>query len=276
MRLRSQLSAQVLLIAIFAALASAEPIAELHASNYINDFAGVLSEPTTNRLNDVCRQIDEKAGAQIAVVTINSLDGSDIESYANTLFRKWGVGEKSSKKGVLILLAVKDHRYRTEVGYGLEPILPDGKVGGFGREAVPSLRGGDYNAAVSLMVMRVAIVIAQDAGVQLSNATVPVGPVNTETPDSGTDWGSIIFIVLFGGMGLLYVLYRGSQSNNRRGGRGGWGGGGFWGSGSGGFFGDSGSSGGGFSWGGGGFGEGGGFGGFGGGDSGGGGASGSW
>ena len=98
MRLWSKLSALLLPIAVFAALASAEPIAELHASNYVNDFAGVLSERTTNQLNDVCRQIDEKAGAQIAVVTIHSLDGSDIESYANTLFRNWGVGDKSSKK----------------------------------------------------------------------------------------------------------------------------------------------------------------------------------
>ena len=75
----------------------------------------------------------------MAVVTVISLDGSDIESYASDLFKQWGIGGDLNNRGVLILLSVGDHRYRTEVGYGLEPILPDGKVGGFGREAVPLL-----------------------------------------------------------------------------------------------------------------------------------------
>lgn len=252
-------------------LASAEPITKLHASNYVNDFAGVLDERTTTQLNDICRQIDLKAGAQIAVVTINSLDGSDIESYGNTLFRTWGVGDKSSKKGVLILLAVQDHRYRTEVGYGLEPILPDGKVGGFGREAVPFLRQNNYNGAVSLMVSRVAVVIAQDAGIELSNAPPPT--TATDSTENNLGIGTILLVVLGGGIFFLYLLKKAANTTNRRGGRGGWGGG-YWGSGGGGFF-DNSSSGGG--WGGGGFGGGGGgFGGFGGGDSGGGGASGSW
>ena len=180
MSLRAKLTIVIWLSIAFTVLAPAEPIAKLHASNYVNDFAGVLDEHTTTQLNDVCRQIDQKAGAQIAVVTVNSLDGSDIESYANTLFRAWGVGDKSSKKGVLILLAVQDHRYRTEVGYGLEPILPDGKVGGFGREAVPFLRQNNYNGAVSLMVSRVAAVIAADAGIELSNAP----PLPTTATDS--------------------------------------------------------------------------------------------
>jgi uncharacterized protein len=272
MSFKAKIAAHLLLIAVFTALAAAEPISQLHASNYVNDFAGVLSQQATTKLNDVCRQIDEKAGTQIAVVTINSLDGSDIESYANTLFQTWGVGNKKTNKGVLILLAVSDHKYRTEVGYSLEPILPDGKVGGFGREAVPFLRQNDYNGAVSLMVIRVAAVIAQDAGVQLSNADAPA-PVASQTRDSsGIDWGTVIFIIVLGGIGVLSLISKASGSNNRRGGRGGWGGGGFWG-GSGGFFDNHGSGG----WGGGGFGGGGGgFGGFGGGSSGGGGASGSW
>ena len=73
-------------------------------------------------------------------MTINTLDGSDIESYAVDLFKKWGIGQKATDRGVLILYAIQDHRARIEVGYGLEPILPDGKVGGFQREAVPLMR----------------------------------------------------------------------------------------------------------------------------------------
>src|SRR6266851_5081056 len=149
-------------------LLHAEPIAQLRPTDYVNDFANILDQGTVKRLDDICQQIDQKAHAQIAVVTINSLDGSDIESYANNLYRQWAIVSKATNRGVLVLLAVKDHKYRIEVGYGLEPILPDGKVGGFGREAVPLLKQNDYSGAVSLMTSRVADVIAQDAGVELT------------------------------------------------------------------------------------------------------------
>src|SRR6266705_1491244 len=118
-------------------LLHAEPVSKLHPTDYVNDFAHVLDQGTIAQLDDTCQQIEQKAHAQIAVVTINSLDGSDIESYGNNLYKQWGVGSKATNRGVLVLLMVKDHKYRIEVGYGLEPILPDGKVGGFGREAVP-------------------------------------------------------------------------------------------------------------------------------------------
>jgi uncharacterized protein len=248
-----------------------EPISQLHPTDYVNDFAHVLDQATIAQLDDTCRQIDEKAHAQIAVVTIQSLDGSDIESYAVALYKKWGVGSKSTNRGVLVLVATQDHRYRIEVGYGLEQILPDGKVGGFGREAVPFLRQNDYSGAISLLVSRVAGVIAQDAGVQLTGSP-PVAPEPTpQAHDEGLSSGWIaililVFIILIAtrfGRGLLLGFFLGGGGLGGR--RGGWGGGTF----------------GGGSWGGGGFGGGswgggGGFGGFGGGSSGGGGASGGW
>jgi uncharacterized protein len=236
----------------------AEPVSQLHPSNYVNDFAHVLSDSTVTELNDISKQLDEKAHAQVAVVTINSLEGSDIESYAVALFQSWGIGAKSTNRGVLILFAIKDHRYRTEVGYGLEPILPDGKVGGFGREAVPLLRQGDYNAAVRLMSLRVADVIAQDAGVELSGAGQLPPP--RQLPSGRISVGGIVLIVIvlvvFAATPLGSLLWLLLFSNLGGGSRSAWGGGAF---------------------GGGGWGRGGGgFGGFGGGMSGGGGASGSW
>jgi uncharacterized protein len=232
----------------------AEPVKSLKPTGYINDFAGVLDSETTAKLTNVCQQIDDKAHSQIAVVTINSLDGSDIETYAVTLFKQWGIGAKATNKGVLILLAVKDRQYRTEVGYGLEPILPDGKVGGFGREAVPFLRQNDYNGAVSLMTLRVANVIAQDAGVTLSDAE-PVEAPQRDPRDGKLSGTTILILIVIGIIVLVtpplrHALFWMLILFNS-GGRGGFGGGGFGGGG-------------------------GGFGGFGGGSSGGGGASGSW
>ncbi len=241
-------------------LLHAEPIAQLRPTDYVNDFANILDQGTVKRLDDICQQIDQKAHAQIAVVTINSLDGSDIESYAVNLFKKWGVGSKASDHGVLILLAVQDRKYRIEVGYGLEPILPDGKVGGFGREAVPFLRQSNYSGAILLMTSRVADVIAQDAGITLTGARPEISEQPQEHLGKGISPGGMVVLAII----IVLVLFVPPLRRIL-----------FWmilfgGGGGGGYRGGGYSGGGGFG------GGGGGFGGFGGGSSGGGGASGGW
>jgi len=243
---------------------AAEPIASLRPTNYVNDFAGVLDAATEARLNDLCLQVDQKAAAQIAVVTVKSLDGQDAVSYAVALYQKWGIGAKGKDRGVLILVATDDHKYWTTVGYGLEAILPDGKVGGFGREAVPLLKSGDYAGAVTLMTGRVASVIAEDAGVTLENQPRLAAPEQQPAPHIGP--GTVlllVFIFFFIVAPILRMIFRGG------------GGSGCLGLLLGMFLGSGGGGGGGGGFGGGGFG-GGGFGGFGGGSTGGGGAGGSW
>ena len=133
------------IVVFFAVLCAAEPIASLKPTGYVNDFAGVLTPQTKSSLDNLGTELDQKAHAQLAVVTVKSLDGDDIDDYAVKLFKQWGIGGKQSDRGVLILAAIQDHKYRTEVGYGLEPILPDGKVGGFGREAVPLFKSNNYS-----------------------------------------------------------------------------------------------------------------------------------
>ena len=172
----------------------AEPVSQLHPSNYVNDFAHVLNTQTEDQLNSICEQLDHQAKAQVAVVTVNTLEGQDVESYAVDLFHKWGIGSKSNDHGVLILLAIQDHRGRIEVGYGLEPILPDGKTGGFNREAIPFLKQGDYDAAIRLMTIRVADVIAQDAGIQLTGS--PQAPRSNYPAAPGISLGRIALLVI--------------------------------------------------------------------------------
>src|ERR1700760_3112673 len=134
----------VVALACLTASAHAEKVKQLQPTGYVDDFAGVIDASSAESIRRICQQIDQKAKAQIAVVTIHSLEGADIESFAADLYKQWGIGPKSSKRGILILLSIDDHRRRIEVGYGLEPILPDGKVGGFEREAVPLLRQNQY------------------------------------------------------------------------------------------------------------------------------------
>jgi len=162
---RWRLAGLAIVVLAWVACACAESVSQLQATGYVNDFAQVLDPATKAQIEDIARQVDEKAHAQIALVTIHSLDGADIESFAVDLFKKWGIGAKTTNRGVLILYAIQDRRARIEVGYGLEPILPDGKVGSFQREAAPLMRSGDYNKALLLVTSRVASVIAEGAGV---------------------------------------------------------------------------------------------------------------
>ncbi len=174
--------------------AFAAPVWQQRPTGYVNDFAHVLDANTVAQIENIAQQVDQKGKAQIAVVTIPSLEGSDIESYAVQLYKTWGIGYKGTDHGVLILLAVQDRRYRTEVGYGLEPILPDGKVGGFWREAVPNLKAADYSGAILLVTTRIADVIAKDAGFEISTDRTNLAPIAQEP--QGIPAGAIIFLII--------------------------------------------------------------------------------
>lgn len=170
----------------------------------------------------------------------------------------------------MILLAPSEHKYRFEVGYGLEAILPDGKVGGFGRDAVPLLRQNDYSGAVLQMTRSVASVIAEDKGVtldSLNGVSIPP-PQRSAPPENAFPVAFFVFIIFIFIVSFVRRIAR--AGSGRSGSHFPW-----WMAGP--FLGGMGGGSGGSSWGGGGFGGGGGsFGGFGGGSFGGGGASGSW
>ena len=270
---RAQSNVYWLLLAAFLVIAAlplgAQSVASLPAkpTDYVSDFAHVLSPETIAQLDNICSQLDHsKANAQLAIVTVDNLAGDYPEDYANQLEDKWKMGKKGSDRGLLFLLAVGDHKYRIEPGYGLEGVLNDAKVGDIGRSMVPYLRSGDYNDAVSLAVGQLAQDIAADAGVTLDmHGAAPVGQAVERQPQGHFALNLVLFllvIIFFGGFSILRILMSaGLFWSGWGGGRGGpWMGGGM----------------GGGNWGGGGGDGGGGFGGFGGGSFGGGGAGGSW
>jgi uncharacterized protein len=236
-------------------------------AGYVNDYANVLSPTAVTQLTALCTEINDKAKAQIFIVTVKTLGERTKEDYSLDIATKWGVGPKQSSSGVLIFYAIDDRQYFTQIGYGLEPILPDGKVGGFLREAIPSLRAGDYSAAITLVTRRIADVIAQDRGIALNGGPLPAAAPVSTTNDTAGGLGTLLILALI--IFFLYmVMKRGGGGTGRGGGSGWWVGpmiGGM-----------LGGSGGGWSGGGGGGGFGGGFGGGGGGSFGGGGAGGSW
>jgi uncharacterized protein len=240
------------LFALFAclacAVASAQPVKSLpRPTDYVSDFAHVMSPGAVQRLALLCGQVDRQAHAQIAVVTVQTTDGEPIQQYAVELEDAWGVGPKKSDRGVLVLVAVNDRKRWIETGYGLEGILPDGKVGDIGRQMVPYLRANDFDGALTLAVSEISQIIAKDAGVTLA-------PVNARTRGQPQaihlSLGQIIIFGIFfiliiiflartGGSGLIGFLIGMFLGGGGRGGGGGGGDGDGGGSGFGGFGGGS-------------------------------------
>jgi uncharacterized protein len=233
-------------------------LGRLQPQGYVSDFASVLNSSESGSLESFLHDLEQKTGSQVAVVTVQSLEGGEIDDFTNRLFEKWKIGKKGKDNGVLILAAIQDHKARIEVGYGLESVIPDAEAGRILREQMfPQFKQGRYGAGLMLAVQAVANALAHNSGVELPALAGSQEVAHTNTANNQIPWGSVLLYTIIAIWIIGSIIMRA-----RRGG----GGYGYW-YGGGGFGG--GSSGSGFS-------GGGGFGGFGGGGSGGGGASGSW
>lgn len=216
----------------------------------VNDYANVLTPQQNEALEEKLVALDDSTSNQIAIVLVKTLNGEDIADYANRLFRAWGIGNKKTNNGILILAAIDDRKVWIEIGYGLEGAIPDITTSEIYRnDIVPAFRQQNYYEGLN------------KATDDLAKAAVGEYKV-ARKKDVPTGSGALIFIILLlivffilrnmgrgggGGGGLIAPIILSGMLNNRGGGS--WGGSG---------------------------GGGGGFGGFGGGSSGGGGAGGSW
>jgi uncharacterized protein len=240
-------------------------------TGYVSDLAHVINPADKDELEAFCTRVEQELGVQFALVTIDSLGDQPIRDFAIDLARKWGVGDRKSNQGVLLLLVIKDHRDDIETGRGIEPYITDGFAGSTLRAMRPELRNGNYGAALLTAARAMADQIAQGKGIAFSaNVAREQQPARQVAVRHRS--GIPVPLLILGIFFLLWLLGRGG----RRGGGGGFWtgillgnllrggsqyGGGGWGD-RGGFGGNSGGSGG--------------FGGFGGGDFGGGGASSDW
>jgi uncharacterized protein len=173
-------------------------------TSYVSDNAGIIDPESQAMMQQLATEVESKAHATLEVVTIKSLDGLTIEQFATALEDNWKVGPKGSDKGVVMIFALNEHKWRIEVGYGLEGALNDAKVGDIGRSMVPQLKGGEYGPAILNGEEQVADDIATDAGVTLSplldmqqqvEASMPPPP-----PQKLSPWrvaGGIIRLVIF-------------------------------------------------------------------------------
>ena len=137
------------------------PVDQYKPHGYVNDFAGMLDSKLQLQLDLICKDLDKKNEAQIAIVTVVSLDGVPIKQFATDLANLWGVGHKENNRGVLILLSRDDRQYRLAVGSGLESVLSDEEAGRLTQEILPMLKKQDYGNAVLHLAARVREEIEQ-------------------------------------------------------------------------------------------------------------------
>lgn len=231
----------------------------------VNDFAHFLTGDQAALLEQKLVALDDSTSNQIAIVTINSLEGYPIEDYANKLFRAWGIGNKKTNNGVLIIVSKEDRQMRIEVGYGLEGAIPD--------ITASDIVNNDLRAYFKQNNYYVGFDKAID---DLSAAAVGEYHIARQRDNDSDSGGALIFFIIL--IIVIIIIFKNRGGGNSGGGR---------------YYSRRGSdnfltgmilgnllgggnSGGGFGGGFGGGSSGEGFGGFGGGSSGGGGASGSW
>ena len=172
----------------------------------VNDFAGVIPKSYEQKIAIIASELFQKTGTAVVVVTMPDIGGAEYNDYANRLYQAWGIGKKGEDKGVLIFVTVKERKMRIETGYGVEGILPDGLVGDIrDRYMLPYLKKNKFGEGLLNGTVAVALVIAKDAGVELSGQAPLKRPKKKSR--SGFSFIPIILIIIF----LLF-------SSRRRGG----------------------------------------------------------
>jgi len=226
----------LLIQAVFAVGAEAAiqvpPKPSVSSGIYVQDYAGVLSPQTRQALNAIGQDLDNKTTAQVAVVTVKTLDGQPIDEYGLTLLRQWGLGNKEKNNGALILVAVDDRQSRIEVGYGLEGVLPDGLTGRIqDQQMLPYFKQGQYEKGIVQGYLTVATTVAKSYDVKLEGVRYNGGAQQGtgDTPMPG--WmkaliavGLIVLVIVdhmfFGGIITQFILLALLRGGGRGGGPG--------------------------------------------------------
>ncbi len=222
-----------------ASLPSFAAVPEIPAvpSQYVVDLAGVVDDATKARLDSSLRELEEKTTAQMVILTVPSLNGESLEDLSLRTAEKWKLGQKGKDNGVLFIIAMQERKYRFEIGYGLDRVLPDSLVGSIGRSyLVPNFRNGDFSKGIADTAFAIINTIAAAEGVTLTGTPVPERSYSNRQHKIGLFHGLVLLFLLIAAVilfirhpALFLLLFLSS-------GRGGWsGGGGFGGGDSGGF-----------------------------------------
>jgi uncharacterized protein len=163
----------------------------------VHDDAHALKQETVDQLEKELKAYEDSTSNQIAILIVQSLDGEVIEEYSLKVAEKWKLGTKNKDNGVLLLIAVDDHKMRIEVGQGLEGVLTDAQSNRIIRnEIAPEFRRGDYNAGVKAGIHGIVKAIAGEYKADEANAS---------TSDLSFGDKILFGILIFGILGLFTV-----------------------------------------------------------------------
>ncbi|MBX3532143.1 MAG: YgcG family protein [Rhizobiaceae bacterium] len=196
--LRALAGAVLLLVVMLPALAQT-PLPAL--TGRVVDNAGIIDAATEASLTAKLAAFEAKSSDQIVVATLRTLGGEAIESYANRLFREWGLGQAGEDNGILLLVALDDRKMRIEVGYGLEGTLTDlhAKLI-IENTMVPAFRAGDFSGGIDRSVDDIILVLEGNAAeleerYERNQPSPPGSPFNFV--NSISDWSVAIFIAIW-------------------------------------------------------------------------------
>ncbi|WP_040308744.1 TPM domain-containing protein, partial [Asticcacaulis biprosthecium] len=193
----------------FAASAYAAPKFPAQNNTRVVDEAGILSPQTERDLDEKLRQLEEKTTDQVVVVTVKDLGDYPIEDYGYQLGRAWGIGQKGQiqadngqtykDNGVILLVAPNDRKVRIEVGYGLEPVLPDILMGRVVRDVIlPEFQAGNFDAGVTKGADVIVQTLSMERGAAIEQAKAATAQ-KVEIRDQkkgGFPFGVIIVILI--------------------------------------------------------------------------------
>jgi uncharacterized protein len=180
-------------------------------SGHVNDTANMLATDVREQLESTLTAFEKRTGAQVAVLTIDSLDGEVLEDYSLKVAQTWKLGRKRVDDGVLLLVARKERRMRIEVGYGLEPKLTDAQCRRILDNVIrPDFRDGAYGKGVSAGIAAITGTIeGKDA---IPNAPPSASKRFSDNPFWVQLMAMGIFTVVVGVFSLVAVLGKGAQS----------------------------------------------------------------
>jgi uncharacterized protein len=160
------------------------------------DNAGIINDSDENDITKYLDSLDNTTGIQIAVLTIPSLEGADLESYSYSVAHEWKLGQKGKDNGALLLVSVNDHKIRIEVGYGLEEKLTDAKCGLIIRNVIaPEFRKGDYTAGITEGVKNMGGIASDDA--TLVARSVADGTTEEDSDSQSAAIFAFVFFFIF-------------------------------------------------------------------------------
>src|ERR1039457_5612871 len=175
----------IVLIALMCTIATAFTLTLPALSGRIVDQANIIPPATRSVIEQKLADLEAKSGIQLVVATVASLEGQEIEPYANELFRNWKLGEKTKNNGVLLLVAPKERRVRIEVGYGLEGTLTDALAKVIITNAItPRFKAGDFSGGISRGIDDIITVLTTDASEWQKRPSLRLDNQQTTDPTS--------------------------------------------------------------------------------------------